>query len=151
MVGSINKAVLLGNLGKDPEVRHSQDGNKIVSFPLATTESWKSKTGERQDKTEWHRVVIFAQGLCDVAEKYLSKGSKVYIEGQIRTRKWQDSSGQDKFTTEVILSNFNSVLILCDRNVADNSASGSDWDSSSKDGADISDASIDIDDELPPF
>ncbi len=150
MVGSVNKVVLLGNLGKDPDVRHSQDGNKVVSFPLATTESWKNKSGERQDKTEWHRVVIFSQGLCDVAEKYLKKGSKVYIEGQIRTRKWQDNSGQEKYTTEVVLSNFNATMIMCDRN--GDSTSGGDWDSSSAGGgAEPSDGSIDIDDELPPF
>ena len=148
MAGSMNKVILLGNLGMDPEVRHSQDGGKIVSVSLATTESWKSKTGERQDRTEWHRIVIFSQGLCEVAEKYLKKGSKVYIEGQIRTRKWQDNSGQEKYTTEVVLSGYGANLIMCDKG-----SSGFDSASDQVDDSAVPNrVEIDsLDDELPPF
>ncbi len=150
MAGSINKVILLGNLGADPEVRHSNDGNKIVSFSLATTDTWKNKSGERQDKTEWHRIVVFSQGLCEVAEKYLKKGSKVYIEGQVRTRKWQDNSGQEKYTTEIVLSNFSSNLIMCDRNssMGDSSIPDNEIADST---TPIDSSSLDIDDELPPF
>ncbi|MDR1691640.1 MAG: single-stranded DNA-binding protein, partial [Rickettsiales bacterium] len=100
MPSSINKVILVGNLGMDPEVRHGQDGSKIVTFSIATSDSWKDKTtGEKKDRTEWHRVVIFSQGLADIAEKYLKKGSRIYAEGALRTRKWQDNSGQDRYTT----------------------------------------------------
>jgi len=150
MAGSINKVILLGNLGADPEVRHSNDGNKIVSFSLATTDTWRNKSGERQDKTEWHRIVVFSQGLCEVAEKYLKKGSKVYIEGQIRTRKWQDNSGQEKYTTEIVLSNFSSNLIMCDRNSSMGDSSISD-NEIAESATPIDSSSLDIDDELPPF
>jgi single-strand DNA-binding protein len=116
MAGSINKVILVGNLGKDPEVRRTQDGRPIVNFSVATSETWRDKaTGERREKTEWHRVVIFNEGLCRVAEQYLKKGSKVYLEGQLQTRKWQDQSGQEKYTTEVVLQGFNSQLALLDR------------------------------------
>jgi single-strand DNA-binding protein len=116
MAGSVNKVILVGNLGKDPEVRRTQDGRPIVNFTLATTDTWRDKnTGERKEKTEWHRVVIFNEGLCRVAEQYLKKGSKVYLEGSLQTRKWQDQSGQDKYTTEVVLQNFNSNLTMLDR------------------------------------
>ena len=108
MVGTVNKVILLGRLGNDPEVRMSQEGNKIVRLSLATSESWKDKqTNERKEKTEWHRVVIFSQGLADIAEKYLKKGSKVFLEGQIQTRKFTDQAGIEKFTTEIVLQNFN--------------------------------------------
>ena len=150
MAGSINKVILLGNLGADPEVRHSNDGNKIVSFSLATTDTWRNKSGERQDKTEWHRIVVFSQGLCEVAEKYLKKGSKVYIEGQIRTRKWQDNSGQEKYTTEIVLSNFSSNLIMCDRNSSMGDSSIPDNEIADS-ATPIDSSSLDIDDELPPF
>ena len=150
MAGSINKVILLGNLGADPEVRHSNDGNKIVSFSLATTDTWGNKSGERQDKTEWHRIVVFSQGLCEVAEKYLKKGSKVYIEGQIRTRKWQDNSGQEKYTTEIVLSNFSSNLIMCDRNSSMGDSSIPDNEIADS-ATPIDSSSLDIDDELPPF
>ncbi len=147
MAGSINKVILVGNLGKDPEVKHSQDGNKIVTFNVATSETWKDKSGEKKDRTEWHRVVIFSPGLADVAEKYLKKGSKVYVEGQLRTRKWQDASGADKYSTEVVLSGFNAYMIMLDK------TSGGDFDSSESVGSDAgwdnSDASVDIDDEIP--
>ena len=115
MAGSVNKVILIGNLGKDPEVRRTQDGRPIVNLSVATSESWRDKaTGERKEKTEWHRVVIFNEGLCRVAEQYLKKGAKVYLEGQLQTRKWQDQSGQDKYSTEVVLQGFNSVLTMLD-------------------------------------
>ncbi|MBK94008.1 MAG: single-stranded DNA-binding protein [Rickettsiales bacterium] len=115
MVGSINKVILIGNLGNDPEVRTSQDNKKIVRLSIATSESWKDKeTGEKRDKTEWHRVVIFSIGLAEIAEKYLKKGSKVYIEGQLQTRKFSDQAGVEKYTTEVVMQNFNSSLVMLD-------------------------------------
>lgn len=113
MAGSVNKVILLGNLGRDPEVRMSQDGGKIVTFSIATTESWKDRaTGERRDRTEWHRVVIFNEALGGIAEQYLRKGSRVYIEGQLQTRKWVDQQGIEKYTTEVVLSKFRGELTL---------------------------------------
>ena len=113
MAGSVNKVILLGNLGKDPEVRHTQDGKPIVNLSIATSESWRDKnSGERKEKTEWHRVVIFSEGLAKVAEQYLKKGSTVYIEGQLQTRKWTDKDGADKYSTEVVLQGFNSVLTM---------------------------------------
>jgi single-strand DNA-binding protein len=116
MAGSVNKVILIGNLGADPEIRRTQDGRPIANLRIATSESWKDKsTGERREKTEWHRVVIFNENLCRIAEQYLKKGSKVYIEGALQTRKWQDQSGQDKYSTEVILQNFRGELTLLDR------------------------------------
>jgi single-strand DNA-binding protein len=115
MAGSVNKVILVGNLGRDPEVRHGQDGTKIVSLNVATSENWKDKnSGERREKTEWHRVVIFNDRLADVAERYLKKGSKVYIEGALQTRKWTDQSGQERYTTEVVISRFKGELTLLD-------------------------------------
>lgn len=115
MAGSVNKVILVGNLGADPEVRTLPSGNKVVNLRIATSESWRDKnTGERQERTEWHRVVIFSEGLARVAEQYLRKGSKVYLEGQLQTRKWQDQSGQDKYSTEVVLQGFNSNLTMLD-------------------------------------
>src|SRR5687768_1321904 len=115
MAGSVNKVILVGNLGADPEVRNLPSGGKVVNLSIATSENWKDKnTGERREKTEWHRVVIFSEGLARVAESYLKKGSKVYIEGQLQTRKWQDQSGADKYSTEVVLQGFNSNLTLLD-------------------------------------
>lgn len=115
MAGSVNKVILIGNLGADPEVRHTQDGRPIVNLRLATTESWRDKnSGERREKTEWHRVVIFSEGLARVAEQYLRKGSKVYVEGSLQTRKWEDQSGQERYTTEVVLQGFNSTLTMLD-------------------------------------
>ena len=115
MAGSINKVILVGNLGADPEVRHMQDNRPVVNLSVATTDSWKDKaSGERREKTEWHRVVIFNEGLCRVAEQYLRKGSKVYLEGSLQTRKWQDNQGQDKYTTEVVLQGFGSNLTMLD-------------------------------------
>ena len=116
MAGSVNKVILVGNLGADPEVRRTQDGRAIVNLRVATSETWRDKaTSERKERTEWHRVVIFNEGLGKVAEQYLKKGSKVYLEGQLQTRKWQDQQGQDRYSTEVVLQNFNGQLVLLDR------------------------------------
>ncbi len=115
MAGSINKVILLGRLGGDPEIRVSQEGNKIARLSLATSESWKDKTtNEKKEKTDWHRVVIFSKGLAEVAEKFLKKGSLVYIEGQIKTRKYTDQSGTEKYTTEIVLQQYNSNLTMLD-------------------------------------
>ena len=112
-MGSINKVILVGNLGRDPEVRHSQDGNKIVNMSLATSESWTDKSsGERREKTEWHRVVIFNDRLGEIAEKYLKKGSQVYLEGSLKTRKWTTNDGVEKYTTEIVLKKFNGTLTM---------------------------------------
>ncbi len=116
MAGSVNKVILVGNLGKDPEVRRMQDGRPVVNLSVATSESWRDKaTGERKEKTEWHRVVIFNEGLAKIAEQYLKKGSKIYLEGQLQTRKWTDQQGVDKYSTEVVLQGFNSALTMLDR------------------------------------
>ena len=113
MAGSVNKVILVGNLGKDPEIRRTQDGRPIANLSIATSETWRDKgTGERKEKTEWHRVVIFNEGLCKVAEQYLKKGAKVYIEGALQTRKWTDQSGVEKYSTEVVLQGFNSTLTM---------------------------------------
>jgi len=115
MSGSVNKVVLVGNLGKDPEIRMVQDGTKIAQLSVATSESWRNKvTGERQDRTEWHRVVIFNPNIAEVCEKYLRKGAKVYVEGQLQTRKWTDQSGQEKYTTEIVLPKFKGELTMLD-------------------------------------
>jgi single-strand DNA-binding protein len=115
MAGSVNKVILVGNLGKDPEIRRTQDGRPIASLSVATSENWRDKaTGERKEKTEWHRVVIFSEGLAKIAEQYLKKGAKVYIEGQLQTRKYTDQSGAEKYTTEVVLQGFNSTLTMLD-------------------------------------
>jgi single-strand DNA-binding protein len=115
MAGSVNKVILVGNLGKDPEIRRTQDGRPIANLSVATSETWRDKaTGERKEKTEWHRVVIFNEGLCKVAEQYLKKGAKVYIEGALQTRKWTDQSGAEKYSTEVVLQGFNSTLTMLD-------------------------------------
>jgi single-strand DNA-binding protein len=115
MAGSVNKVILIGNLGRDPEVRTFQNGGKVVNLRIATSENWKDKnTGERREKTEWHSVAIFQEGLARVAEQYLRKGSKVYIEGQLQTRKWQDQSGADRYSTEVVLQGFNGTLVMLD-------------------------------------
>jgi single-strand DNA-binding protein len=115
MAGSVNKVILIGNLGADPEIRRTQDGRPIANLRVATSESWRDKnTGERREKTEWHRVVIFNEGLCKIAEQYLKKGSKVYLEGALQTRKWQDKDGQDRYSTEVVLQGFNAQLTMLD-------------------------------------
>lgn len=115
MAGSVNKVILVGNLGADPEVRKFQNGGSVCNLRIATSENWKDRnTGERREKTEWHSVAIFSEGLVRVAEQYLRKGSKVYIEGQLETRKWQDQNGNDRYTTEVVLRNFNSSMVMLD-------------------------------------
>lgn len=117
MAGSVNKVILVGNLGKDPEVRNAQNGTKIVSMTLATSESWNDKSsGERREKTEWHRIVIFNERLAEVAERFLKKGRKVYLEGVLQTRKWTDQSGQERYTTEIVLDRFRGELTLLDSN-----------------------------------
>lgn len=115
MSGHVNKVILIGNLGADPEIRRTQDGRPIANLRIATSESWRDKsTGERKEKTEWHRVVIFNEGLCKVAGQYVRKGAKVYIEGQLQTRKWQDQSGVEKYSTEVVLNGYGAVLTMLD-------------------------------------
>lgn len=127
MAGSVNKVILIGNLGADPEIRRTQDGRPIANLRLATSESWKDKTsGERREKTEWHRVVIFNENLCRIAEQYLKKGSKVFIEGALQTRKWQDQSGQDRYSTEVVLQGFRGELTLLDRAGGSGAGGGDD-------------------------
>ena len=116
MAGSVNKVILIGNLGADPEIRRTQDGRPIANLRVATSETWRDKaTGERREKTEWHRVVIFNEGLCKIVEQYVKKGSKVYLEGALQTRKWQDKDGQDRYSTEVVLQGFNSQLTMLDK------------------------------------
>ena len=130
MAGSVNKVILVGNLGRDPEVRFTQENKKIVNMSLATSESWKDRnTGERREKTEWHRVVIFSEGLANIAEKYLRKGSKVYIEGQLQTRKWQGQDGQDKYTTEIALQGFNCAMTMLDGPGGGSGGGGGSYDS----------------------
>ncbi len=138
MAGSVNKVILIGNLGADPEVRHTQDGRSICNLRLATTESWRDKqSGERREKTEWHSVVIFNEQLGKVAQQYLKKGAKVYIEGQLQTRKWQDNSGNDRYSTEVVLQNYAGQLTMLDgRSGASgfNDGGSSDYESGSSGG-----------------
>ncbi len=115
MAGSVNKVIIIGNLGRDPEVRSFQNGGKVCNLRIATSETWKDKnTGERRERTEWHSVAIFQEGLVRIAEQYLRKGSKVYIEGKLQTRKWQDQSGQDRYTTEIVLQGFDGVMTMLD-------------------------------------
>jgi len=157
MAGSVNKVILIGNLGADPEIRRTQDGRPIANLRVATSESWRDKnSGERREKTEWHRVVIFSEGLCKIAEQYLRKGAKVYIEGQLQTRKWQDQSGQDRYSTEVVLQGFNGTLTMLDSR---NSGGGGDFAGSSSDAGDFGSAgpsgggggsfNQELDDEIP--
>ncbi len=116
MAGSVNKVILVGNLGADPEIRRTQDGRPIANLRLATSETWRDRnTGERRERTEWHRVVIFSEGLAKVVEQYLKKGARVYIEGQLQTRKWQDQQGQDRWSTEVVVQNFSGQLVMLDK------------------------------------
>jgi single-strand DNA-binding protein len=115
MAGSVNKVILVGNLGRDPEIRSTQDGQRIANFTLATSENWRDRvSGERKERTEWHRVVVFNDRLSEIVEKYLKKGAKVYIEGQLQTRKWTDNSGQERYTTEVVLTRFKGELTMLD-------------------------------------
>ena len=155
MAGSVNKVILIGNLGRDPEVRTTQSGTKVANLSLATSDSWKDKnTGERKEKTEWHRVVIFGN-LADIAERYLKKGSKVYVSGQLQTRKWQDQSGQEKYSTEVVLQGFGGELTMLDGRSGgggDSGGAGGDHGSSEPSGGGggwDSGPPSDMDDEIP--
>ena len=153
MAGSINKVILLGRLGADPEIRMSQDGKKIAKFSLATSENWRDKqTGEKKEKTEWHKVIIFSSGLADISEKYLKKGSLIYIEGQISSRKYTDQSGIEKYITEVVLQGYNCQLTMIDNRSenAQNLSSPSIANTlDKKESAEDSLQGIDIDDEVP--
>ena len=154
MAGSVNKVILVGNLGRDPEVRYSQDGTKIVNFSMATSETWRDRqTGDRREKTEWHRVVIFNERLADVAEKYLHKGSKVYIEGALQTRKWTGSDGQERTTTEVALSRFRGELTMLDSRGQEGAAPAGEpefaGESQASDEAAPAAPATDLDDEIP--
>ncbi len=134
MAGSVNKVILVGNLGADPEIRRTADGRPIANLRIATSESWKDKnSGERKEKTEWHRVVIFSEGLCRVVEQYLKKGAKVYIEGALQTRKWTDKEGVERYSTEVVLQGFNSTLQMLDSRGGGAGASGGDLDDAGSD------------------
>ncbi|GAB4518395.1 MAG: single-stranded DNA-binding protein [Amphiplicatus sp.] len=149
MAGSVNKVILIGNLGADPEVRQMQDGRPVVNLRVATSESWRDKnTGERRERTEWHRVVIFSEGLARIAEQYLRKGSKVYIEGQLQTRKWTDQNGQERYTTEVVLQGFNSALTMLDGR---RDGGGGDFggENSSSGGRSGGGQSFELDDDIP--
>ncbi|MDA9231433.1 single-stranded DNA-binding protein [Rickettsiales bacterium] len=120
---SLNKVTLIGNVGQDPEIKTTQDGRELANFSIATTESWKDKnTGERKDKTEWHRIVVFSSGLVNIIKNYVKKGSKLYIEGQLQTRKWTDNNGVEKYTTEIILQNYNSTLQMLDSRGSNNNS-----------------------------
>jgi single-strand DNA-binding protein len=166
MAGSVNKVILVGNLGRDPEIRKMQSGDSVANLSLATSESWNDRqTGEKREKTEWHRVVIFGK-LADIAERYLKKGSKIYVEGQLQTRKWQDQSGQDKYSTEVVLRGFGSTFVMLDGRGEggggggqDGGSGGGDWAGGSDgyggggynegSGAGAGGGGADIDDEIP--
>ena len=147
MAGSVNKVILIGNLGQDPEVKSFQNGGRICNLRIATSESWKDKaTGERKEKTEWHSVTISGDGLVGVAERYLRKGSKVYIEGQLRTRKWQDASGADRYTTEINVGGIGGVLTMLD-----GAPAGGGQASASAANNNAGSFADDLDDDLPPF
>jgi single-strand DNA-binding protein len=146
MSGSLNKVLLIGNLGKDPEIRATHDGREVANLVLATNESWTDKnSGERREKTEWHRVACFNPGLINVIKNYLKKGSKVFIEGQLQTRKWQDQSGTEKYSTEIVLQGYNCSLTMLDR-----MGTGSDYsDKSIKSGSGMPDAHDHLNDDIP--
>ena len=154
MAGSVNKVILIGNLGRDPEVRSTQDGAKIVQLSIATSESWKDRaTGERRERTEWHRVVIFNERLADVAEQYLRKGSKLYVEGQLQTRKWQDKEGLDRYTTEIVLGRFRGELTMLDGRQSEGAdaggGAGNEPAMASQGGGGGGGGPSDLDDEIP--
>ncbi len=160
MAGSVNKVILVGNLGNDPDIRTMQNGGKVANLSVATSENWKDKnTGERREKTEWHRVAIFNPGLVTVCENYLKKGSKVYIEGQLETRKWQDQSGQDKYTTEVVLKGYGGQLTMLDsrgggagaggRSFSDSQSGGYDYGAPQDSGASQTAPVDELEDEIP--
>jgi single-strand DNA-binding protein len=148
MAGSVNKVILLGNLGKDPDVRNTATGQRVATLSVATSDVWKDKSGQRQEKTEWHRVVIFNAALAEVAAKYLHRGSKVYVEGALQSRKWTDSNGMERVTTEIILSNFKGELAILDAKSADAGSSDSFGDTSDNgwDNAPVADGA---DDSIP--
>lgn len=153
MAGSVNKVILVGNLGRDPEIRSLQDGREVANLTLATSESWKDRnTGERKEKTEWHRIVVFNEALVNVIKNYVKKGSKLYVEGALQTRKWTDQSGQEKYSTEVVLQGFNSVLTMLDGR-REGGGSESYGQSSGGYGAPSSapakDLNAELDDEIP--
>ncbi|MFQ5775201.1 MAG: single-stranded DNA-binding protein [Kiloniellaceae bacterium] len=152
MAGSVNKVILIGNLGRDPEIRTTQDGLRVGNLSLATSESWRDKnTGERRERTEWHRVVIFNERLVDVVEKYLRKGSKIYVEGQLQTRKWTDQSGADRYTTEVVLQRFRGELTMLDTRGAGAAPGdyGAGAPAEDQEPAAAAPAGGDLDDEIP--
>ena len=150
MAGSVNKVILVGNLGADPEIRQTKDGKPIANLRVATSESWKDRnTGERREKTEWHRVVIFNEGLTRVVEQYLRKGSKVYLEGQLQTRKWQDQSGNDRYSTEVVLQGFNSTLQMLDSRNSGGGGFERDGGGMSEQGSSAGGPSYELDDDIP--
>ena len=149
MAGSVNKVILIGNLGRDPEVRTFQNGGKVCNFSIATSETWKDRnSGERQERTNWHNIAIFNENLAQIAEQYLRKGSKVYVEGQLETRKWQDQAGNDRYTTEVVLRNFRGALTLLDGRNEDNNSNFSET-ASIDEGSSDKVLTNDIDDEVP--
>ena len=150
MAGSVNKVILVGNLGADPEIRQTKDGRPIANLSVATSENWKDRnTGERREKTEWHRVVIFNEGLTRIVEQYLKKGSKVYLEGQLQTRKWQDQNGNDRYTTEVVLQGFNSTLTMLDGRSGGGSSFERDGGGMSEQGGSSGGQSYELDDDIP--
>ncbi len=150
MAGTVNKVILVGNLGKDPEIKSMQDGTKIANLTIATSEQWKDKeTQERKEKTEWHRVVIFNDRLADIAEKYLRKGSKIYVEGQLQTRKWTDQSGQERYTTEVVLQRYRGEITMLDSKGQGGGGATESFDSSAPAGRAAMPSMEDIDDEIP--
>ena len=149
MAGSVNKVILIGNLGRDPEVRTFQNGGKVCNFSIATSETWKDRnSGERQERTNWHNIAIFNENLAQIAEQYLRKGSKVYVEGQLETRKWQDQAGNDRYTTEVVLRNFRGELTLLDGRSENNTSNFSETASIDNESSDNV-LTNDIDDEIP--
>jgi single-strand DNA-binding protein len=150
MAGSVNKVILVGNLGKDPEVRISQTGDKIVSFTLATGESWTDRaSGERKERTEWHRVVIFNESIANVAEKYLKKGAKVYVEGQLQTRKWTDQASVERYSTEIVLARFRGEITMLSSGNANTRPGGNAAGEGSTGGGNLPRGAGDLDDEIP--
>ena len=144
MAGSLNKVTLIGNLGRDPDVRFMPDGSKVASFSLATSDTWKDKTtGERKDKTEWHRITVFNERIVEILEKYVRKGTKLYIEGQLQTRKWTDQTGADRYTTEIVLGKFRGDMVILDPKKSDITSS------SEPRSEDMAPADIPVDDDIP--
>ncbi|MFM7620737.1 MAG: single-stranded DNA-binding protein [Alphaproteobacteria bacterium] len=149
---SINKVILVGNVGQDPEIRSTQDGREIANFSIATSESWKDKnTGEKKDKTEWHRVVVFSQGLVGVIKNYVKKGTKLYLEGSLQTRKWTDNQGVEKTTTEIVLQNYNSTLQILDSRDRNSSSNDSYQSSNSKKSSNRDEIAVEENDDEVPF